>query len=159
MRIAKASMLGAFLVLSSFGSAQAATVSSETGTVLVRTQDGFTPVAGASNVAPGTQVMVSPGGVARISYGGECVVRLGSGRVWTVTDGVPCTSGQKVVDMTGATRMASGSTKDTGVVGAGPFADAGGIVLGGTMIGMGIAGIVYAASGNGSGTAAPPASP
>jgi hypothetical protein len=109
MRLFKGSMIAALVVGGCLTSAQAATVSSESGGVLVRTTSGFEPISGAAAVTAGTQIMVSPGGVGRISYGSGCVVRLGPGRVWTVSERVPCEANQKVIDLTGNARMAAGN--------------------------------------------------
>ena len=96
-----------FLVATSL-SAFAVTVTAERGSVMVRTHDGFVPVAGGASVGAGGQVAVAPGGKARVVYGSGCTVLLGPGRVWSIPEKAPCANQRKVVDLTGARRMANG---------------------------------------------------
>lgn len=105
MRAIWATVVAMFAAAGFVTASHAATVTPETGTVMVRTGAGFEPIAGASSAGTGTQVMVSPGGVARISYDTGCTIRLGSGRVWTISKSSPCAKGQRVVDLTGHGRM------------------------------------------------------
>jgi hypothetical protein len=115
----------------------AATVNGPPGQVLVRTSDGFTPIDKMRVVEPGVQIAVLPGSLAHISYNNQCLVVLGSGRVWTVPRKTPCTSGQWVVDLskpaaTGAPPTTGGSTATTGTTGiliAGGLAAGAGIFL------------------------------
>jgi hypothetical protein len=60
------------------------------GTPLVNSGNGFRPVAGATGLAPGDRVMVSPGGSAKIVYSDKCVVAVLPGRVVAVTPDPPC---------------------------------------------------------------------
>ena len=91
-----------------FGSAgvQAATVSKQVGTVLVNTGNAFVPLSGSADFAPGSQVMVRPGGVATISYD-NCTVRVGSG-FWLVQEASPCAAGVTEIDFT-TTKMSGGA--------------------------------------------------
>jgi hypothetical protein len=82
--------------------ASAATVSSQGGEVLISKGQGFVPLKSLTEVAPGGQVMVRPGGIATISYASNCRVRVGSG-VWLVQDKAPCADGTTEIDFT--TRM------------------------------------------------------
>jgi hypothetical protein len=90
------------LCASLFGSivADAAMVSSQAGTVLVSKGDGFVSLATQSEVVPGTRVMVRPGGLALITYAGNCTVRVGSG-LWVVQERTPCRDGVAQIDFTG----------------------------------------------------------
>lgn len=81
--------------------AKAAVVSSQSGNVLISTGDGFVPLAGPVELQAGGQVMVQPGGLATITYAGNCTVRVGSG-VWLVQPAPPCKEAA-VIDFT--TRM------------------------------------------------------
>jgi hypothetical protein len=78
----------------------AATVSNEGGSVLVSKGKGFSPIASHAEVAPGSQVLVRPGGLAVITYADNCAVRVGSG-VWLVQDAPPCADGATLIDFTG----------------------------------------------------------
>lgn len=51
---------------------------------------GYLPVAGPTDVPPGTLVMVSPGGAASITYPDGCAVQLQSGEVIPVQNFSPC---------------------------------------------------------------------
>jgi hypothetical protein len=87
-------------------SGNAATVSQQSGTVLVNKGTGFSPISPTAELAPGTQIMVQPGGLAVIAYAGSCAVRVGSG-LWTVQAVPPCATGNIIVDFTG--RMNQGT--------------------------------------------------
>lgn len=78
----------------------AAMVSNLGGAVLVSKGDGFSPIASNTELAPGSQIMVRPGGLASITYGNKCVVRVGPG-VWLVQDASPCAHGTTTIDFTG----------------------------------------------------------
>jgi len=81
----------------------AATVSLQSGNVLVsKGEQGFVPITGAIELAPGGRIMVQPGGLATISYATGCAVRVGSG-FWVVQEIAPCASGTSEIDF--ATRM------------------------------------------------------
>lgn len=90
-----------------FGSAgvEAATVSKQAGTVLVNTGNAFVPLSGSADLAPGSQVMVRPGGLATISYD-NCTVRVGSG-FWLVQEASPCAAGVTEIDF--STKMSGGA--------------------------------------------------
>jgi hypothetical protein len=100
-----------FFVVALIGAmaAQAATINPEAGVVLVNKGDGFVPIFGQAQLAPGTQVMVHKDGVATIAYAGDCRVRVGSG-LWVVQATTPCTGGKTEIDFTG--KMSDGSLKD-----------------------------------------------
>jgi hypothetical protein len=83
-------------------SANAATVSKQSGAVLFNKGSGFAPVLSDVELAPGHQIMVPPGGLASITYANNCVVRVGSG-IWLVQAAPPCASGATEIDFT--TRM------------------------------------------------------
>lgn len=76
----------------------AATVSKQSGAVLFNEGNGFSPIDQRAELAPGTQIMVQPGGLASIAYA-NCTVRVGSG-VWTVQAAAPCTNGATEIDFT-----------------------------------------------------------
>jgi hypothetical protein len=80
--------------------ANAASVSSQVGTVLVSNGGGFAPLAANGELAPGGRVMVRPGGLALITYAGDCTVRVGSG-LWVIQEKSPCAKGVTLIDFTG----------------------------------------------------------
>lgn len=55
----------------------AATVSQQSGSVLINKGKGFLPIGSESELPPGTQIMVQPGGSASIAYANNCTVRVG----------------------------------------------------------------------------------
>ncbi|HZV20542.1 MAG TPA: hypothetical protein VE986_03255 [Hyphomicrobiales bacterium] len=69
--------------------AHAATVTSESGTVLVNSGGGFVPVMGSVDVPPGTKIMVQPGGMALLTYPNNYTLRIGPGQVWEVQANPP----------------------------------------------------------------------
>ena len=79
--------------------ANAATVVQQAGSVLVNKGEGYAPIAADAQVAPGTHVLVQPGGLAKITYSDTCAVRVGSG-VWTVQSTAPCVPGTSEIDFT-----------------------------------------------------------
>ena len=72
----------------------AATVTPIEGTVQVNTGSGFRPVSGATEVAAGSSVMVSPNGKGKISYSDGCKTSLHSGSVAVIPPVSPCAKGQ-----------------------------------------------------------------
>ena len=96
----KGALLAACVVLCLPYVANAATVANQGGTVLISRGEGFTPIANDTDLAPGGQVMVKPGGLAKITYSNECTVHVGPG-VWQVQPAVPCTKGTTEIDFTG----------------------------------------------------------
>jgi hypothetical protein len=131
--------------------AEAATVSRESGEVLVNQGGGFVALNAPAELAPGTQVMVSPGGSALIAYAGDCTLRVGSGRVWTVQSKAPCEGG-KLVDLT---RRMNQQTEEggTGING-------GTLLVGGLVIGGGVAAAILLSGGDDDGNNQnPPVSP
>jgi hypothetical protein len=95
----KGALLAACAVLSLPYVANAAIVANQGGTVLVSKGEGFTPIANDTDLAPGAQVMVKPGGLAKIIYSNECAVRVGPG-VWRVQPAAPCARGTREIDFT-----------------------------------------------------------
>ena len=80
-------------------SVQAATVSQQTGAVLINNGGGFSPMTAPVELAPGSQIMVPRGGLASVTYADNCVVRIGSG-IWLVQAAPPCVNGQTELDFT-----------------------------------------------------------
>lgn len=109
---------------------EAATVSRETGEVLINQGSGFVALAAPAELAPGAQIMVRPGGSALIAYAGDCTLRVGAGRVWTVQGKAPCEGG-KLVDMTGRMNQST----DEG----GPGINNTTLLVGGLVVGGGVA--------------------
>lgn len=107
----------------------AATVSNKSGTVLVSKGDGFVPVTGDVELAPGGRVMVNQGGIATITYAAGCAVRVGSG-LWTVQTTAPCAPGTTEIDFTGRMNQQG---PPTGQGGPDPLVT-GAIVLGGAAL-------------------------
>src|SRR5262245_804993 len=102
-------LLSVSLVAGGIAPSMAATVSNQTGTVLVSSNGGaYQPLAGSADLGPGSGVMVRPGGIATIAYD-NCLVRVGSG-FWTVQQAGPCTSGTTEIDFT--TNKMSGGALD-----------------------------------------------
>jgi len=128
--------------------ANAATVSRESGEVLVNRGGGFVALNGPAELGSGTQVMVRPGGTALIAYSGDCVLRVGSGRVWTVQSNPPCQPG-KQIDMTGRMNQQAGD----GLLGL----DTTHVIIGTLAIGGGVAAAILL--GNGDDDSHGPASP
>jgi hypothetical protein len=123
-----------FSVLLGPASGIAATVSQESGTVLINRGAGFSPAGADAELVPGTQILVQPGSQALIRYADSCVVKVGAG-VWMVQAAAPCAAGNTFIDFTG--RMNQGA--DTS--GSGPLL---GVpieipLLGGALIGISIA--------------------
>ncbi|MEQ1718037.1 MAG: hypothetical protein ABL907_19020 [Hyphomicrobium sp.] len=78
------------IAASSLG-AEAATLSTTTGDVLVNTGSGFSRAVQGQELKPGDRVMVGrAGGGATISYDLSCLERVQIGLVVTVQAGVPC---------------------------------------------------------------------
>ena len=96
----------AFAALLGSAESEAATVSQQAGTVLVGRDQGFVPISGSVELAPGGRIMVRPGGVATVTYNGSCTVRVGAG-FWVVQEASPCTQGKTEIDFTD--RMAGGA--------------------------------------------------
>jgi hypothetical protein len=116
----------------------AATVLNEGGAVLVSRGEGFEPIKGSKELAPGGQVMVKSGGLATIAYSANCSVRVGSG-LWMVQDKAPCREGTAVLDLTGRMNDGLNSIKDSPPEEAPPVVRhdlliAGGLVAGGLVV-------------------------
>jgi hypothetical protein len=80
---------GAGLTLS-FSLANAATLSSVTGSVVTNSGGGFVGATVGSEVPAGTLVMARENGSATIAYSASCVVQIVPGKVYTVSSEVPC---------------------------------------------------------------------
>jgi hypothetical protein len=93
-------VLAACVALSVPYVANAATVASVTGTVLISKGDGFAPLKSDTELPPGGQVLVRPDSVAMITYPSDCTVRVGAG-VWQVQPKAPCANGTREIDFTG----------------------------------------------------------
>lgn len=107
----------------------AATVSGPSGAVLVNQGSGFVPLTKDAEVAPGGQVMVKSGSVAMITYGSNCSIKVGSGRVWTIQEASPCTNGAGEIDLTNRMNQDGG-----GGGGAGTALLVGGVAIGGGLL-------------------------
>ena len=160
-------ILAAIVSLGFSSLSRAATVSTQTGMVLIRTDAGFTRITRMTTVAAGAQIVVSPGGIAQVNFGKDsvCVVLLGDGQVWTVPRSSPCVDGQRVVDLTRQEQVHAGSraavqkwpspTITRHPLPASRFSYTGTAILGGVAIGIGA---IVATSGGGD-KPNPPASP
>jgi len=71
-------------------SAAAATVSPMAGEVRVGSGHGFQKIDAPTEVAPGAQVVVSPGGLASIAYAGNCVVSAHPASITVIEKQPPC---------------------------------------------------------------------
>lgn len=111
----------------------AATVASQSGQLLINSGDGFKVAGGATEVAPGGQIMVRDG-TARIAYSSECSVLVGPGRVWTVAAAAPCKGGVSTLDMT--TVSYQGGPGSTGSAGGPPVDHL--LLIGGAVAGAGV---------------------
>src|SRR5262249_14099751 len=135
----KAALLAASLTLCLPYGASAATVARQAGDVLLSKGDGFVPMPSGAELARGSQVMVRPGGLASITYAGNCVVKVGSG-VWVVQPTAPCSPGKSEIDFTG--RMNDQAPPEGAPEGP-PVGDGGGwhgttLLIGGLVIAAGI---------------------
>lgn len=83
----------AFILLG-FSPAVAATVTSLQGQTLVNRGAGFQQLAGVTEVPPGSQVVVNPGGLGQVIYPDGCAVAVNPGNVYTVLPASPCATGQ-----------------------------------------------------------------
>lgn len=87
--------LSAAMLLTGAAVADAATLDSISGSVLVNRGGGFAPVSTGALVNPGDRVMVSGNGQARIVYNSTCSVAIPSGQTVTVAATVPCQPGSQ----------------------------------------------------------------
>jgi hypothetical protein len=133
----KGALLAACVVLSQPYIASAATVANQGGTVLVSKGEGFTPIAFDTDLPPGGQVMVKPGGLAKITYSNECAVRVGPG-VWQVQPAAPCAKGTTEIDFTGRMNdgMVTGPTEP--VETPGPGMNGTWVLIGAAVVGGGL---------------------
>ena len=114
--------------------ANAATVAKQTGDVLVSKGDGFAPMTRDTELAPGSQVMVRPGGLAMITYSTNCLVRVGSG-VWVVQPAAPCADGAREIDLTGRMNQQTEPDGKPGINGTT-------LLIGGVVVAGGVAAII-----------------
>jgi len=98
-------LFAAFVVTLLALPAQAATLSVESGKVLVQTANGFRPALPVEALEPGTRISVRDNARAMLTYADGCTVRVGGNRVWQVAKEAPCASGKKSVDLTTASRQ------------------------------------------------------
>lgn len=118
------------------GAAQATTVLPESGEVLVNYGAGYLPVvAGGSDVLPGTTVLVRPGATAIISYG-NCRVRVGDQKVWSIESTPPCPQGTEFLDLTSTSALPN------------PGLDTTTLLIGGAVVGGGIAAAIALSGGD-----------
>jgi hypothetical protein len=80
--------------------ANAASVSRQSGGVLISKGTGFYPITSPTELGAGGKVMVEAGGYASIIYANNCVVRVGAG-IWLVQAAPPCADGTSTIDFTG----------------------------------------------------------
>lgn len=73
-------------------SVTAATLSQTSGEVLVNTGSGYVSASASRELAPGTQILVRPGGEAYVTYSADCVERITAGRIAVVQESAPCTA-------------------------------------------------------------------
>jgi hypothetical protein len=89
-RFGLAALVAGAIWLSGPCATSAATVTPESGAVLVNSGKGFIKVSSDVEYRPGARVMVRPGGSAVIGYGSGCSVRVKPGRIETIRDTPPC---------------------------------------------------------------------
>jgi len=126
----------------------AATVTPQSGTVLINKGDGFSPITADAELKPGTRVMVQPGGLASIVYANNCTVRVGSG-IWLVQAGAPCPVGTTEIDFTARMNQ---ETEPPPAPGIPP------LVIGGVIVAVGV-GLGVFVSQNNNNNSVKPASP
>lgn len=86
--------LAFLLIVLGLSPAAAATVTSLQGQTLVNRGQGFQQVAGAAEAAPGSQIVVNPGGLGQVIYPDGCAVAVNPGTVYTILPASPCATGQ-----------------------------------------------------------------
>jgi hypothetical protein len=119
--------------------ASATTVSGQSGSIFVNNGAGFVRVSSVTEVAPSSEIMVSPGGSALLTYADNCAVRVPSG-IWQVQQAHPCAEGVKLIDFT--KRMNEGAPP------ADPPSDAWDsnkttLIVGGLAVAGGVAAAIY----------------
>lgn len=72
--------------------ADAATVQSLSGSVMINRGSGYQPVHGATGAKSGDSVVVGPDGSAEIVYADGCRVKVAPGAVTSVLDVSPCST-------------------------------------------------------------------
>lgn len=98
--------LATFCVLA-VQAAVAATLTHQSGDVLVNLGSGFQPLTVPAEIPPGTQMMVRPGGSAFMKFANGCEIQVGPGSVWVVPQKPPCGELRK-----SSTEPANGTPKD-----------------------------------------------
>ena len=78
----------------------------------------------------GGQLIKTLGDGAMITYGSNCAVKVGSGRVWTIQEVAPCANGAGEIDLTGRMNQAGPGEGN----GAGTALLIGGVVIGGGLL-------------------------
>jgi hypothetical protein len=91
----------ALLATASWAATQTATLEPIQGDLLINHGKGFEKVlASKIEVKVGDSVMVSPGGIAKITYADGCQANVKPGAVMTITKLSPCASGSLAADLT-----------------------------------------------------------
>ena len=88
----QATPLACLVILFSGLAAGAATVAREGGNVFVNNGAGYVKIAAATDVNASSQIMISPGGIASLTYADNCTVQLPEG-IWRVQATPPCAAG------------------------------------------------------------------
>lgn len=100
-------------------SAQAATLTETSGTVLVNVGDGFKAATPTQDLPVGTRVMARTDGQAKVGYSDGCTVNVQPGRVYIVTPQPPCgltpTGTEGAAGATTAGEYAVGATAIAGI--------------------------------------------
>lgn len=96
LRVVVASAVAVVLASGAAFAAPAATLSSVSGPVLVDGGKGFVKVSSASEVAPGSRILVSKGGKATLAYADGCVKALSANSITTVVKSDACKASAQV---------------------------------------------------------------
>ncbi|MCX5480094.1 hypothetical protein OSH08_13830 [Kaistia geumhonensis] len=100
MRVALASAVAVVIATGSALAGPAATLSDVSGPVLVDSGKGFQKVSTATEVLPGSRVMVSKGGKAMLAYADGCEKSLAANSITTVVDSGACAQSSQVAAQT-----------------------------------------------------------
>lgn len=139
-------MLFATALVAGATAADAATITGYQGTVLANAGQGFRQVTAGTEVAPGTRIMVNPGGNAQITYSSTCIVRLPVAGVYVVPTEQECLAAQN----NPAANVAANTPWNLSPIN---------VALDAALIGGGVAGIVALSGGSSSSSSSAPASP
>ena len=133
----QATPLACLVILGSGLAASATTVAREGGNVFVNNGAGFVKIAAATIVTASSQIMISPGGIASLTYADNCQVTLPGG-VWRVQATPPCAAGVNRIDFTGRMNADLGSLKDWEPVEEEPDHDRTMLIVGGLAVAGGV---------------------